>query len=307
MSKRIEEINSAIEKLGSFKNDPAYAKDVYAIEENIVFLKSIKHLPGYVRWLITRPKKINASELLELTDFPVEEWDIKMHKRLIEIERNKHIGLGKPLVDKIMEHILSEKRPLVMVNLGAGGMEVDRQVIAALVEKKYSHPMVFIGVDKSLTTRKIAKENLGSLGSDIKIIESDHLTRPELENIKASNKGIVVILCGNDIFELDKEFPEKYFDLIYHSLFKHHLSLEQRQELDMLMKKTAKRAFEYDGYRTWRVIIPQTVVAWNYPCFLGATVFSNIRFDKEGIVKSLSIGKNAPSFYKNTGHYLLEL
>ena len=174
MSKRIQEINSAIEKLEAFKNDSTYAKVAYAIDENVVFMKSIKRLTSYVWWLIAHSKKTLPDELLELTDFPVEEWDIKMHRRLIEIERNKHIGLGKPLVDKITAFVLREDRPLVLVNLGAGGMEVDRQVIASLIEGKHRHPTIFIGVDKSLTTHKIAKENLGSLGG-VAVIERERI------------------------------------------------------------------------------------------------------------------------------------
>jgi len=306
MSERTREINDAISKLESFKADPAYAKDAYAIDENIAFLKSIKNIFSYIGWLINRPKAIDPARLLELTDFPVEEWDVKMHRRLIEIERNKHIGVGKPLVDNILAYIAREDRPLTLVNLGAGGMEVDRQVIAALLEKKYPHPLIIIGVDKSPTTHKIAKENLSSLGAGVNIIERDRLARQELDGIKAANKGITVILCKNDIFDLDKEFSVGSFDLIYHSLFKHHLPPDTRPCLDELMKKLSRTAYEYDGFRTWQVIVPQTIVAWNHPYFLGATVFSNIRFDTEPVVKARA-GARSLSFHKNTGHYLLEL
>jgi len=306
MSERTKEINDAIRKLESFKSDPAYAKDAYAIDENIVFLKSIKNLAAYFGWLVSRPKKIVPASLLELTDFPVEEWDVKMHRRLIEIERNKHIGVGKPLVAKIVGFVLGEDRPLTLVNLGAGGMEVDRQAIAALPEKKYRHPMIVVGVDKSPTTQKIARENLASLGDGVNIVERDHLTRQELDGIKAANKGITVILCKNDIFDLDKEFPASSFDLAYHSLFKHHLASADRPRLDSLMKRLAPRAIEYDGYRTWRVIVPQTVVAWNYPFFLSGTVLSNIRFDTATAVKERAASGRSLSFHPGTGHYLLE-
>ena len=58
-----------------------------------------------------------------------------------------------------------------IVNLGAGGMEVDRQVISHLLEKKYDKSIIFIGVDKSPVTNKIAKENLNSLGKRIEIFD----------------------------------------------------------------------------------------------------------------------------------------
>jgi hypothetical protein len=306
MSKRNQEIKEAIAKLESFKNDPAYAKDLYAIDENIVFLKSIKHLASYFGWLVSRSKKIAPARLLELTDFPVEEWDVKMHRRLMEIERNKFIGVGKPLVDKIVASVAGEKRAQVLVNLGAGGMEVDRQAIAALLEKKYAHPLIVIGVDKSPVSRALAKENMSSLGSAVKVIECGELTHQRLNEIEAANKGIAVILCKNDIFTLDRDFPPAAFDLMYHSLFKHHLAPELRPRLDALMKKLAHHVYEYDGYRTWGVIVPQTVVAWNYPFFLSGTVLSNIRFDKEAAVRERAAAAKSLAFYPGTGHYLLE-
>src|ERR1035437_5089359 len=137
MTNRNQEINDAIKKLESFKSDLAYKDNLYAIDENITFLIAIRHFTSYIWWLLNKPKNIVSTKLLELTDFPVEDWDIKMHNRLIEIERNKRIGLGKPLVDKILEYIHTENHQLVLVNLGAGGMEVDRQVIVNLLERKY--------------------------------------------------------------------------------------------------------------------------------------------------------------------------
>ncbi len=306
MSKRNQEIKEAIAKLESFKNDPAYAKDLYAIDENIAFLKSIRHLASYFGWLVSRSKKIAPARLLELTDFPVEEWDVKMHRRLMEIERNKFIGVGKPLVDKIVAYVSGEPRAHVLVNLGAGGMEVDRQALAALLEQKYAHPLIIVGVDKSPVSRRLAKENLVSLGDAVKVIECDQLTHQRLNEIEAANKGLAVILCNNDIFSLERDFPPVSFDLMYHSLFKHHLAPELRPRLDALMKKLAHHVYEYDGYRTWGVIIPQTVVAWNHPFFLSGTVLSNIRFDKEPVVRERAAAAKQLSFYPGTGHYLLE-
>ena len=307
MSKRLDEINSAIVRLEAFKKDAAYARAGYAIDENIVFLNSIKNLAAYLGWLLTRPKKLVPENILELTDFPVEEWDVKMHGRLIQIERNKNIGVGKPLVDMIVNFVSGAARPLTVVNLGAGGMEVDRQAIAQLLEKKYAFPLLFVGVDKSPTARRLAKENLSALGAAVKIIEGDELTRAELKTMAAANRGVTVVLCKNDIFSLDKDFLPGDFDLIYHSLFKHHLAPALRPRLDAMMVKLAPRAYDYDGYRTWGVIVPQTVVAWNYPFFLSGTVLSNIRFDRAAAVRARALPGKRLSFYPGTGHYLLEL
>lgn len=296
------EINSILQKLREFKNDPQYGDRLYAIDENIKFAEAMKSLPRYAWWLLTRALKIDGARLLELTDFPVEEWDVKMHKRLMEVERNEKIKLIKPLVDTISEFIFQENRPLILANLGAGGMEADRQVISELIGRKYDKPIIFIGVDKSPITNKIAKENLNSLGKGIEIFDIDSLTKNRLEEIAGANKGIAVILCKNNIFNLAVEFPPKYFDLVYDSLFKHHLSESDRERLDKIIKEISKKYLEYDGYRSWPHTIPQSLVAWNNPVFLNGSIFSMLRYSRKDKLNFRGV-----SFFKNTAHYLREL
>ena len=303
MKKRRIEIEGILQKLREFKNDLRYSDRLYAIDENIRFAEAMVSLPRYVWWLLTRAPKIDGARLLELTDFPVEEWDVKMHGRLMEVERDKKIKLIKPLVDKILEFIFKENRPLVLANLGAGGMEVDRQVISHLLEKKYGKPIIFIGVDKSPVTNKIAKENLNSLGKVIEIVDIEILTKNRLEEIAELNKGIAVILCKNDIFNLGTEFPPKYFDLVYNSLFKHHLTeSSDKEKLDKIIKEISKKSLEYDGYRSWFHMIPQSIVAWNNPVFLNGTIFSMLRYSGK-----INLNFSKVSFFKNTGHYLREI
>jgi len=292
-----------LEKLREFKNDSRYSGRLYAIEENIQFAEAMKSLPRYVWWLLTRASKIDGSRLLELTDFPVEEWDVRMHKRLIEMERKDRPGLVKPLADKVIQSILKENRPLILANLGAGGMEVDRQVISQLLEKKYGKPIIFIGVDKSPITNKIAKENLNFLGKAVEIVDVENLTKNRLEEIAKTNRGITVILCKNDIFNLGAEFPPKYFDLVYNSLFKHHLTEESdKDKLDKIISEISKKSLEYDGYRSWFHMIPQSIVAWNNPVFLNGTIFSMLRYSGK-----INLNFSKVSFFKNTGHYLREI
>ena len=75
------EIDGILEKLRQFKNDPRYSDRLYAIAENIKFVEAMKSLPRYLWWLLTRAPKIDGARLLELTDFPVEEWDVKFVKK----------------------------------------------------------------------------------------------------------------------------------------------------------------------------------------------------------------------------------
>src|SRR3989344_7267913 len=104
-SQKIEEI---ISKLQSFRSDLAWSGQIYAIDENIVFLEAAKSFPRFLRWVLGKMGRIDGSRLLELTDFPVPEWDIKMHERLIEIQRRKRPGLIEPIVSAIVDFVKTE-------------------------------------------------------------------------------------------------------------------------------------------------------------------------------------------------------
>lgn len=300
---RGEIINLILNDLKSLKTSGF--ENQYAVEENIVFFHAIRSSFSYIKWLITKAPKLKRDKLLELTDLPFERWDREMHTKLVELEKREFPGLVKPLVKKIIEFILKENRPLVLVSLGCGGMEVERQVLKALIDKKYENQTIIIGIDKSSVAHQIAKENLKELYSYIYIYEIEHLDRQKLKEM-AQNKSspYVIVMCKNDIFELHKDFEAKSFDLIYHSMFKHHLTGEQKQNLNLIIDGLADKIFEYDGYRSWLHLIPQTITAWKYPQLLNGSVFSNFRYQtKDEIIKKKNIRVR---FYGIIGTYLKE-
>ncbi len=305
MSRRLEEIENALAKLQEFKKDPAYAHKQYAIDANIAFLKAARSFPRYLWWLATVAPNLDGSKLLELTDFPVEEWDIKMHKRLIEMQKKKQPGLVAPLVKAISDYIRKENRALVLADLGAGGMEVDRQVIAWALKSKLQQPLTIVAVDKSPITRKIAFENLKELAGEITLVETGDIRAADLEKMRASSKNILVVMCTNNIFGLEEQFSPKYFDLVYHSLFRHHLSVPEQGRLDATVTKMGKRHFEFDGFMNWPVVIPQTIVGWRSPHFLNGELFSNFRFKRRQYIARNAALQGALSFYGMTGFYLL--
>ncbi len=308
MSNRIQEINDALHQLELFKLDEKYKDSLYAIEENINFLKSIKTIPGYIKWLFSRGFKLDRRRLLELTDFPVEEWDIKMHKKLIEMQKKDKPGLLNPLVNSIFQFASTQQKDLVIANLGAGGMEADRQVIKKLLKSKLPHKFTFVAIDKSDTTRMIAKNNLSELQDQIEIIEEELLDKKRLEFLRSkTQKNILVILCSNNIFELLSHFSQNYFDLIYHSLFKHHLKNDEHLKLDQILHLLSKHIIEFDGYRNIPIIILQTLVGWDYPHFLNAELFSNFRFSTKQEIQDYAKAKGPVKFYANSGFYLLSL
>ena len=300
---RLNIINKIIEDLMRIKNQDNFR--LYAIEENLKFFEAIKSVFGYIRWLLITAPRIDGTRLLELQDFPFPRWDREMHARLIEMERRRFPGLIKPLVDRIIKFIIDEQRTSVIINFGYGGMEAERQVLQELLQRNYTHPVLFIGIDKSSVVPDIAKDNLKEISTAIRIYEVEMLTPDFLKKIKSEIDRHTVVLCRNDILSLTQFFPPKEFDLIFHSLFMHHLTSEEREKVKDASKILAKNIFEYDGYKSWLVMIPQTIVGWNYPSFFNAEIFSNLRFDSKKKVWAYA-KRGKLSFFSNTGTYLRE-
>ena len=211
----------------------------------------------------------------------------------------------KPLVERLVR-LIEEKRPFIGLHLGSGGREVDRQVIRKLIGKKHIGQAVLIGVDISPVANELARENFRELEPFITIREVEDLNEQTLREILANEqKRHIVIFAKNDIFDLPKRFPKGTFDVVYHTLFKHHLSEEQRKRLDEEVAPLGKKILEYDGYRSWGVVLPQTLTGWNYPPFLNAELFSNFRFlDKENIEAKMK-GKEH-TYNARVGTYLAE-
>jgi len=307
-SSRIEIINHVLGDLKKIKEEKSF-DNIYAIDENISFFLSSKSIVTYFNWLFRKATKLDKYKLLELTDLPFPTWDQKMHLKLIELEKRKFPGLIKPLVDKIFNFINSNKKdsPLVLVNFGSGGAEVEKQVIKKLLDHNLDKSIIFISIDKSLVTHAIAKNNLKEFSGIIDIEEIVNINEDILDKeIKFNVNKIKVILCQNDIFNLFKEFNNRKFDLIFHSLFKHHLNYEDKEKLDLISSNLAKNIIEYDGYKSWfHIVIPHTITGWHDPVFLNATIFSDLRYFTRHELKEKKQNGWELSLFK-VGTYALE-
>ena len=304
-SGRKEIISHILKDLEDLKKNSAF-HNTYAIQENIAFFEAIKSFSGNIKWFIKRASEIDGSRLLELTDFPFPRWDREMHRKLVEMEKKEFPGLVAPLVNRIANLILTKNNRFIGVGLGCGGMEVERQIIKSLLEKKHPHQVVLIGVDKSPVTNEVARENLREVEPHIDIHEIENLNSSALENLlKGDRHRHIIILCKNDIFKLPEYFAPRSFDVIYHSLFKHHLMGNHKKEMDSVVSSLAKCGLEYDGFKNWPVFIPQTIIGWNHPVFLNAEIFSDFRFLKKDELAKIYTGLKL-SFFKRTGTYLLE-
>ena len=303
-SERDQMIEEILSDLKNLTRDPSLHNQ-YAVKENIGFFSAARSPLTYFFWMFKKASKLDKERLLELSDLPLPRWDKEMHKRLIQIEKKNFPGLLKPLVRRIIDFITENDRDLILSSLGCGGMELERQVISELIKKKHDRKTTFIGIDKSEASHELAKENLKELVPPLNIYERKSLDQFSLsEFLNSVNSQYSIILCKNDIFELTSKFKPRTFDVIYHSLFRHHLDQEQKKEVGRVIASLARKQLEYDGYKTWSVILPQTLTTWKSPVLLGATIFSDLRYQEKKEVIVRSKGGHL-SFYK-IGTYLLE-
>ena len=305
MSNRRAVIDHVLSDLQSLRRNPSFPNQ-YAVEENIAFFEAIKSFPSYLKWLFIRAPKIDGMRLLELTDFPFPHWDKEMHLKLIEIEKKNFPGLVKPLVNRVVQLILQgNEEQFIGASFGCGGMEVESQIIKKLLEEKYKGRVVLIGIDNSSVVHEVAKKNLKVIEPFIEIYEIENLDKTILDNLlKRDVSKHVIVLCKNNIFNLPKHFDPKSFDVMYHSLFKHHLTKEGKAKVDWVANLLSKHVLEYDVYKSWPTVIPQTMTGWNHPVFFNAELFSNLRALTKNEISSIR-GNWKLRFFK-VGTYLAE-
>lgn len=300
--KQIEEIQSQLKIFSGKKPDLSY--QIKALSD---FFLSTENILKYLSWLILRAPRLNKEKIIEINDLDKPEWEKTMHKSLISVQEKKFPGIIEPLVEKIYkEIILASSTKVKLINLGSGGMEIEKQIIKKLIENKIDKRVIFIGNDKSLSAIETARENLKTMENLINVEEFNLLTVPEIEKFeKDDNKKINVLLCQNNIFELDKYFSPYFFDVSFNSLFSHHLDEKQKILIRNIMKTIAKKAYEYDGYKTKWSIVPQSIEAWNNLVFLNASIFSILRYrNKKEILKQK--GLTGVKFFWQ-GFYLAEI
>lgn len=295
---RLQQIEKIVEELKELKTEA----NSYAVEKNIEFFEAIKSPIRYMGWLLHAADGIDKERILELNDFPKEEWEEDLHKKLIIMERKKIPGMIEPLRKRIVE-IVHTQKPDVIVNLGAGAMELERQVVESLLRSKYDKEITFVAVDRSAIAKRIGMENLADLQDRVEIEQVGDLNKGRLaENYK---KNIRILLCSNDIFELDKEFGNKFFDLVLFAKFKHHLREAQKVRLDEIIKTIGKQLFEFDDYRSWGLLIPQSMATWKFPILINGAIFSRLRDCTKKEIKAGKKEGDRLTFFKN-GSYLIE-
>jgi len=275
--------------------------DEYSIKNNITLFKSLYSLNSFWKWYFKKARNIKKNELLELSDFENEQFNYELQKSLIKLERSLVPGYINPIVKKISQYILVTNENILVFDLGAGSMELTRQIIKKLIKNNFKHTITIVGFDKSIISSEIAYENLSSIKQYVEIIKYSYLHEKELFKVLKSEKKISVVICNNDIFNIKTDFKNTKIDLAYHSFFKHHLTVEQKEELDNLLQARISKAFEYDGYHSYTGMLVQALFTWRNPILLANAIFSNIKYYSKYELKEL-FDKESITFYY-TGNF----
>lgn len=243
----------------------------YALEENIIFFKSLRTIPQYILWGLTRRRRLDPKRLLEIADLPLPKWESELYDDLSRVERKKIPGLTTPLRRLIVEMIMKNPK-FTSMDLGCGGMEAERQSVEAIIKVNKKFDIKFVGVD-------LAEQSWAAINNtfeDLKQVVSLHYVKTfvEIQNIK--DKGIkIIFICEDGIDFADKHGNK--FDLIFSSRFNHHLNDVDKKKSGKLMKNKSLNYIEYDDYSTpisW--LLPITS-AWFRPILMNGAILSDIR------------------------------
>jgi len=263
--KKITEIIRDIENL--LKVIPETER--YAIIENIAFFRACRSLPGYIYWGVTRRKKIQPKRLLEIADLPLPKWEQELYNNLSIIERRNFPGLTKPLRN-ILIHEITHRGRRIILDLGCGSMEAERQTLHEIKRLKYNVNPIFIGVDSSPQAWDAIKSAFSEFSNFVhikKIYNKEDIN-------KNPAKPTVYFYCADGL-EAARQLKGKY-DLLFSSRFKHHLNQNDKKKINKIYKEVPL-AIEYDDYRTKLGWILPLSTAWNRPILLNGAVFSQIR------------------------------
>jgi hypothetical protein len=266
--KKLARIRADLSKL----KKRARLSQMYAIEENLVFFKAIRTLPGYLYWALTRRRHIETTKLLEIADLPLPHWEQELYQDLTYVENKKFPGLSKPLM-KLLLKFIHEKPDAIILELGCGSMEVVRQTFDELHKHDAEVPNVmFVGVDLAPQAWDAIRQNFTTVADKVDVARIDSLNQVKTLKVKKPT----ILFLEDDALKIAKQYG-KHFDLIYSSRFKHHLNQSEKAELDTIAKTGASMFIEYDDYRSAISWLPPLLTAWYRPILLNGAIFSQLR------------------------------
>ena len=264
----------------------------YSIDENIRFFEAARSLPRYIFWLLTEYSKINGHRILELSDFHLREgeWEKMLLGQLLTLERKNIPDLIGPLRKQLSKEIRTitqqKNEPIVVINMGCGGMETERRIALGLFKKPLTQPIIFIGIDSSPAAIKVAQQNLRSFSKEFTQLES--LTPDVIHSIKniQTDKPVQFKVFIGDALNIHNYAEPQTIDIIFHSKFHHHLSDQDKKRFDDMISNIACCTIEFDDYRGAYLPVLSILTGWNKPILLNGAVISSLRDPTKEDIKS---------------------
>lgn len=242
------------------------------IEENIRFFRATKHVVTFLLWQLFHAPRVNKDDLLELADLPIQRWEKQLYKDLQWVERKRFPGLLRPLTT-----YLANKDAKIMLDIGCGSMEVERQVISLLNRDKSHKKRIFIGVDNSPTALQMIEENFKNKRDLVSIHSIRSLDRKDIaEHLDGELLKHRILFLHDSANNIVNE-KHKYIDVAFSCKFKHHLSEDRKKQFDISITNLAREAIEFDDYRTASSWIPLAITAWRRPALLNGALLSRLR------------------------------
>jgi len=289
------------EILGYLESNLLYpSPEQFSIRENLFFFQSITNILSFFRWYFNKAILINKDEILEFNDFCDQHFSIEFLLSLTKLEQEKFPGIIKPFVKEV-SNIIKYNPIFTILNWGAGSMKIERQLIELLIKNKNKKQYVFIGIDKSEASLFVAVTNYQRLESYVFFQQVDSISDVIISNIKQrTTKLYIVIFCNRDVFSLEEELISKKVELVISSFFMHHLSNSQKLKLYNLGIQMSDRIIEYDGYKSWFVLIRQSIFTWRNPLLLNGVVFSNLRYLEKKRLKEIGLNCKIRFYFRGT-------
>jgi len=307
-------LQQIIGNLENLKSDPNYVQYRRAVEINIAFFKAARSPITYIKWLIFEAPKLRKKreEILELADLPLPGWQEETHRKLIKLERLSFPGLLRPIKNAIIESIKeleNSDSPIVLLSIGCGGMELEKQVISELVKANSNTCTIIIGVEPSTVISRLAISNLSPLTTRglVKIRDISRLDNQTLDKLRChvdSTTRFVVAVLSTDVFDLHENIAANSVDLMYHCRVKHHLKPEEYTKLNELAIHLNCRVIEFDDFCSVPVFVFPSIITWRYPVTLNGAILSYLRDPSKKELLSQATGGGHTRIYNMLGYYL---
>lgn len=297
---RLAELEQLLGQLEAQQRRWAGPDVAYALEENRRMLEAMRSLEGFLAWVACRLPKLIPEKLLEINEL-VPECDEGIHRKLLKVQRYRWPAYVAPLVGRVRQCVREAGGRAVVVDIGSGAMEIERRILAEMVRSRCGGAMTFVGVDASARAQVLARENLREMDGELEILEVGPEQLPGL--IGREGAGLRVILCRAEAREALERMEGGQADVVFNSLFRHHLTPESAAELERQSRRAGRRYLEYDGYASTMHLLAVTAMSWQAPAFLAAFVGSQARFPRKAQVRER--GAERLSVFSN-GCYLLE-